>query len=76
VSRQFWLRAVIQRLLDRKPAEFAASSDRRAAGISIAEIAETDAFNATSYRDWREQALGLREFYLQLKAVTNPPQDP
>jgi hypothetical protein len=49
----------------------AANSDREPAGMSLAQIAETDAFNATSCRTWREIALGLREHYHQMQFVTN-----
>lgn len=49
----------------------AAESDREPAGIPLADIAETDAANATSCRAWREQAIGMREFYEQMKASTN-----
>jgi hypothetical protein len=48
----------------------AAESDRRPAGISLAEIAEANAFNANVCWQWREQALGLREFYRQLQLHT------
>ena len=47
----------------------AASTDREPSGISLAEVAETNAFNATACIAWREQALGLREFYQKLKKV-------
>jgi|GEM_PF-1969206 len=48
-------------------------TDREPAGLSLTEVAETTAHNATSCLAWREQALGLREFYKQLQAVTNTP---
>lgn len=48
----------------------AAESDREPAGIPISEIAETDAFNATTCRAWREQALAWRSFYDQIKSAT------
>lgn len=48
----------------------AAESDREPAGIPLSEIAETEAFNATVCRAWREQALGWRDYYRQLKAAT------
>lgn len=51
----------------------AADSDREPAGISLAEVATTDTHNATSCLAWREQALGLREFYDRLKIATNTP---
>lgn len=48
----------------------AAESDRGPAGIPLSTIAEVDAHNATSCRAWREKALGIRELYQQLQAVT------
>ncbi|MGV8899999.1 MAG: hypothetical protein ACOH2B_12255 [Burkholderiaceae bacterium] len=51
----------------------AAESDREPAGIPLADVAYADASNATSCSAWREQALGLREFYRKLQAVTNVP---
>jgi len=52
-----------------EPAGPAASADREPSGISVVEVAETNAFNATACLAWREQALGLREFYEKLQAV-------
>lgn len=49
----------------------ATDSDRGPAGIPLSIVAETDAYNATSCRAWREQALGWREFYGTLKAATD-----
>ncbi|PFH07843.1 hypothetical protein BCF11_0190 [Collimonas sp. PA-H2] len=49
----------------------AADSDRKPVGISLAQVAEVDAFNATACRAWREIALGQREYYLQLQMTTN-----
>ncbi|MFJ2989938.1 hypothetical protein ACIPF8_18895 [Collimonas sp. NPDC087041] len=49
----------------------AADSDREPAGISLAQVAETDVFNATACRAWRDIATGLRENYLRLQSVTN-----
>ena len=49
----------------------AADSDREPAGVSLAQVAEVDIFNATSCRAWREIALGLREHYTGLQSVTN-----
>jgi hypothetical protein len=49
----------------------ASDFDREPAGISLSEIAEADAHNATSCRAWREQALSWREFYANLKAITD-----
>lgn len=54
-----------------EPAGPPADSDRGSAGVSLAEVAETDAFNATACRVWREQALGWRQYYEKLKLVTN-----
>ncbi|BBE08563.1 Uncharacterized protein MCB1EB_0402 [Mycoavidus cysteinexigens] len=48
-------------------AGFATEFDRQPSGISIAEIAEVNAFNANVCWQWREQALGLRAFYQQLQ---------
>ncbi len=48
-----------------------AEPDREPAGIPLVDIADVDAGNATACRAWREQALGLREFYEQLKTATN-----
>jgi hypothetical protein len=45
----------------------AAESDRESAGIPLSEVAETDVYNATACRAWREQALGWRDFYDELK---------
>ncbi|BBE09781.1 Uncharacterized protein MCB1EB_1620 [Mycoavidus cysteinexigens] len=42
--------------------------DREPASISIAEIAEVNAYNANVCWQWREQALGLRAFYRQLQS--------
>lgn len=53
-----------------EPAGPATESDREPAGISLADVAETGAFNATACRAWREQALGWREFYEKLKGET------
>jgi len=49
----------------------AADADREPAGISLAQVAEVDIFNATSCGAWRELALRLREHYTRLQAVTN-----
>jgi hypothetical protein len=53
-----------------QPAGSAASADREPAGVSLADVAETTAFNATACLAWREQAIGLREFYAKLQAAT------
>ncbi|MFB9244936.1 hypothetical protein [Massilia antarctica] len=49
----------------------AANADREPAAVPLTEIAEADAHNARSCFAWREQALGLRETYVNLQAVTN-----
>lgn len=54
-----------------EPAGPASSSDRDAVGVSLADVAEVDAFNATACRAWRAKAIGLQEFYEQQQAVTN-----
>lgn len=48
----------------------AAESDRGAAGIPLSTVAEVNAYNATSCLAWREQALGLKEFYGNLKKAS------
>ena len=45
----------------------AADSDRESAGVSLAQVAETDAFNAAACHAWREIALGQRQFYDELR---------
>lgn len=52
-----------------EPAGSAASSDRDPGGVSLSEVAETNAHNATSCLAWRELALGLREHYLKQQAI-------
>lgn len=52
-----------------EPAGFAASSDRDPGGVSLSEVAETNAFNATTCLAWRELALGLREHYQKQQAI-------
>lgn len=47
----------------------ATSADRDSAGISLTEVAETDAYNAGACRAWRELAVGLREFYEKQQEV-------
>jgi hypothetical protein len=49
----------------------AADTDREPAGVSLADVAESDAINATSCRAWREQVIGWREFYGNLKRATD-----
>ncbi|MCX8565791.1 MAG: hypothetical protein ON057_000518 [Glomeribacter sp. 1016415] len=41
--------------------------DQRPACISLAELAEVNAYNAGVCWQWREQVLGLRAFYRQLQ---------
>jgi len=53
-----------------EPAGSPADSDRESAGISLADVAAADAFNAKACLSWREQALGLRKFYWDLKRST------
>ncbi len=50
-----------------EPAGDATEFDRKPASISLAEIAEANAFNANACLQWRDQALGLRTFYRQLQ---------
>ncbi|MFZ3001590.1 MAG: hypothetical protein WA071_14785 [Undibacterium umbellatum] len=50
-------------------------ADREPSGISLTAVAETNAFNATTCLAWREQALGLRDFYKKLQTVTNESQE-
>ncbi len=50
-----------------EPAGAVAKSDRESTRVSLAELAETNAFNANACWQWREQALGLRAFYRQLQ---------
>jgi len=58
-----------------EPAGPAADSDREPAGISLAQVAEADAFNAKACLAWREQALGWRKYYERLKQATVTPAD-
>ncbi|WP_211474934.1 hypothetical protein [Collimonas humicola] len=53
----------------------AADSDREPAGISLAEVAEVDVFNATACRAWREIALGQRQFYDDLRQATGKSEE-
>jgi hypothetical protein len=48
-----------------------ADSDRGPSGVSLAQVAATDAFNATSCRAWRDIALGTREHYTRLQSAIN-----
>ncbi len=50
-----------------QPAGVATKSDRESAGISIAKLAEVNAYNANICWRWRKQALGLKALYLQLQ---------
>lgn len=52
-----------------EPAGPSASSDRDPTGISLAEVAESNAFNATTCLAWRELAVGLQEHYEKQRAV-------
>ena len=56
-----------------QPAGPATDADRGPAAVSLTDVAETDAHNATSCHAWREQALGWREFYKKLQETTNKP---
>ena len=53
-----------------EPAGPPAESDREPAGVPLSAVAEVSAHNATSCHAWREQALGLREFYRNLQIAT------
>ena len=55
------------------PAGPAADTDREPAAVSLADVGQAVAFNATACLAWREQSLGLREFYRKLQAATNDP---
>ncbi|BBE09101.1 Uncharacterized protein MCB1EB_0940 [Mycoavidus cysteinexigens] len=48
---------------------FAAKLDREPAGISLTELAEINAYNASVCWQWRKQALGLKAFYKELLRV-------
>lgn len=52
-----------------EPAGPASSSDRDPAGISLAEVSETNVFNATTCLAWRELAVGLQEHYQKQQAI-------
>lgn len=45
-------------------------ADREPSSIPLTAIAEIQAANASACLAWREQALGLREFYEQLRTVS------
>jgi hypothetical protein len=51
----------------------AVDSDREPAGISLAQVAETEVLNATICRAWRERAIGWQFFYEQLKTTVEVP---
>lgn len=55
-----------------QPAAAPAESDREPAAVPLGDLAANEVDNATACRVWREQALGVREFYERLRAVTNP----
>ncbi|MCX8566965.1 MAG: hypothetical protein ON057_001692 [Glomeribacter sp. 1016415] len=50
-------------------AGLASELDREPSGISLAEIAEVNTFNANTCLQWREQALGLKAFNRQLQQI-------
>lgn len=50
----------------------AAESDREPATVSLTDVADIDVHNATACRAWREQAIGLRSYYEQLRAASHP----
>ena len=52
-----------------EPARPTSGTDRDPAGVSLAEVAEANAHNATTCLAWRELAFGLREHYLKQQAV-------
>lgn len=53
------------------PAGPPASTDREPAGVSLSETTEAIAHNYTVGHLWREQALGCRAFYEELKTAIN-----
>ncbi|UAW63508.1 hypothetical protein KMZ15_05260 [Mycoavidus sp. HKI] len=54
----------------------AAQSDREPAHISLTEIAAINAYNASACLQWREQALGLKDFYRQLQRYSKYSDSP
>jgi len=52
-----------------EPAGPASGTDRDAAGVSLAEVSEANAYNARTCLAWRELALGLREHYLKQQEI-------
>lgn len=51
------------------PPGAAISADGEPGGVSLAEVGEVTAHNAKVCHGWREQALGWREFFRELKQV-------
>lgn len=49
----------------------AADSDREPAGIPLSQVSDIDAYNAKACLAWRDLALGLREYYEQVRAAAN-----
>ena len=49
----------------------ASDSDRESAELSLAQVAETNAYNATACIAWKTLAIGLREHYARLQHATN-----
>lgn len=52
-----------------EPPGIAAEPDRQPSGVPLSAVAETDAFNATSCRVYKEQRDGLIDFYRKQQAV-------
>jgi len=78
-DQHFGVNAGFVRILDAawglQPAAAPAESDREPAGVSLGDLAANETDNATACRAWREQALGLREYYERLRTVTTPGTD-
>jgi len=51
-----------------------AESDDGPSGVPLSEVAEVEAHNAAACLGWREEVIGLREFYARLKAATDNPE--
>lgn len=49
-----------------------AESDREPSDVSLTDVAEAEAYNATACHSWREQALGLRSYYQGLRGIVPP----
>lgn len=47
-------------------------TDREPAAVSLTHIADIEVQNATACHAWREQAIGLRSYYDQLRAASSP----